>query len=105
LVALAQAYDSAGRAIYGVDYSWAVDGQTEIGLGDLYRYTFDPKLPKALAATFDGHDAVAMIHSGGGFVDSSNNLGCSAVPGGAARPVALLLVAAALALCLRRRRQ
>src|SRR5262249_37694213 len=74
-----------GTFIYGVDYNWSVDGQPqssiEYSVGDLYRYRYDPQQPRMLTASFSDMSADAMIHSGGGFVDSSNHLGCSAAPG------------------------
>jgi MYXO-CTERM domain-containing protein len=97
LVALGQAFDDQMRRIYGVDFHWEVDGQLQSSWdgsdkGDLYRYQFDPAKPKMLAATYGGVSAVAMIHSGGGFVDSSNHIGCSYSPGGAAGSWGMLLL-------------
>lgn len=109
LVALGQAFDALQRRIYGVEFTWDVDGQEQTGLdsnaGDLYRYKFDPTKPSMLAANYGGMAAVAMIHSGGGYVDSSNNVGCSSIPGTPAAPVPLLLLllAAVLARYLRAR--
>ncbi len=80
LVALAQASDSLGRVIYGVDYNWDLDGDPQEGLGDLYRYNFDPTTPRELTAHFGAMSASATIH-GEGFVDSSNHVGCSMAPG------------------------
>lgn len=112
LVALGQAFDAQGQRIYGVDFHWDVDGQPQTGwdgdTGDLYRYRFDPTQPRMLAATFGDVSAVAMIHWGGGYVDSSNHLGCGAAPGGAgSRPAAAgwLLVVMAVGSRLRRRRR
>jgi hypothetical protein len=91
LVALGQALDGMSRQIYGVAFNWEVDGQSQTGwdgdTGDLYRYKFDPALPKMLAAIYGGVSGVAKIHSSGGYVDSSNVLGCSFVQD--ARPVPL----------------
>src|SRR5262249_53307627 len=81
LVALAEASDAMGQVIYGVDYHWTVDNITQLGLGDLYRYQYSPRSPKMLGAKFQDVGAEAVIHSGVGFVDSSNHLGCSYVPG------------------------
>jgi uncharacterized protein (TIGR03382 family) len=102
LVALGQAFDDQMRRIYGVEFTWEVDGQAQTGwygnAGDLYRYKFDPTKPKMLAANFNGMAAVAQIHSGGGYVDSSNHIGCSAAPGlPSAAPWALLMFAVFLA--------
>jgi hypothetical protein len=102
LVALGQAFDAQMRHIWGVDFTWDVDGQAQSGwygnAGDLYRYKFDPTRPSMLAASYNGMAAVAMIHSGGGYVDSSNHIGCSAMPGSprAPLPIALLLLLAVL---------
>jgi hypothetical protein len=98
LVALGQAYDSSMRQIFGVEFNWDVDGQAQSNwdgsdTGDLYRYKFDPKQPKMLAATYGQVSAVAMIHASEGFVDSSNNIGCSAVPGAATATGGLFLLA------------
>jgi MYXO-CTERM domain-containing protein len=90
LVALGQALDSMSRQIYGVAFAWEVDGQSQTGwdgdTGDLYRYKFDPAQPKMLAAIYGGVSGVAKIHSSGGYVDSSNNLGCSAAPAAPSLP-------------------
>lgn len=85
LVALGQAFDSQMRRVYGVDFHWDVDGEAQSSWdgsdkGDLYRYRYDPAKPHMLAATYGAVSAVAMIHSGGGFVDSSNHIGCSYSP-------------------------
>jgi hypothetical protein len=105
LVALGVASDAAGNTVYGVQFDWEVDGQAQLGgLGDLYRYQFDPTKPKNLAASFGSLSQVARIHWGGGYVDSSNHLGCQASGGGS--PTAFLLIFALLILnqCFRRSR-
>ena len=80
LVALAQAYDTQLRPIYGVDYQWQLGGKSQVGLGDIYRYEYDPRNPNMLSASFGQMEADAMIH-GFGYVDSTNNVGCSFIPG------------------------
>ena len=92
LVALAEGLDASSTTILGIEYSWDLDGAQQLGLGDLYRYQFDPAVPKMLTATFGGNQASAPIHWGGGFVDSSNNIGCSVGPGAPRAPVPLLLI-------------
>lgn len=91
LVALAQAFDAGGRDVYGVEYQWTLDSAAQLGLGDLYRYSYDPKQPHVLVASFGTLSASAMIH-GYGFVDSTNRLGCSygGAPGHAALAMLLL---------------
>lgn len=101
LAVLAQAYDAEERPIFGVEYSWDLDGEAELGEGDLYRYTFVPGVTGMLHAGAAGHDAQVMIQGEEGYVDSTNRIGCSARPwrsGGG--PVTAL---AALTLLLARR--
>ena len=108
LVALAQAYDSIGRAIFGVEYKWSLDGSTATGLGDLYRYQYDKRDTRALEARHNQLETTALIIHGHGYVDSTNRLGCSAAPGGAGRDLAsslLLVSVAALGLAFGRGRR
>ncbi len=83
LVVYAQAYGADDTPIYGVEYAWDVDGIPEAGLGDLYRYTFAPDRVRDVSAHHGGLDATASIQSSGGFVDSTNRLGCSVGAAGA----------------------
>lgn len=106
LTVLAQAYDAEGNTVFGAEYGWDLDGETQDGYGDLYRYSYVPDAYRMLSAHFAAHAANAMIHANEGFVDSTNNLGCSV--GGVGMPaaagsIAPLLVALA-ALRMRRRR-
>jgi MYXO-CTERM domain-containing protein len=104
LTCWAQAFDAPGASIYGVDFAWDVDGTTQTGMGDLYRYPYEPAQPKSLGATGpNGMTVAAMIHAGQGYVDSTNNVGCSL--GGRDRASSLgfaLVILAALALSRRR---
>jgi hypothetical protein len=90
LVVLAQAYDDTSSPIYGVEYQWALDGDEELGEGDLYRYEYDPAYQYSLSASVDGLGNEVTIH-GIGEVDSSNNVGCSSL-GGTAGGLAGLLI-------------
>lgn len=103
LVALAQAYDTADQPIYGVEYDWELDGDTEPGEGDLYRYQYDPKEKHNIEARFGALDAVAQIH-GEGFVDSSNNIGCATSGDPRTSLVSLVVIGVAMAFARRRRR-
>lgn len=105
LVALAVASDAQARVIWGAEYRWDVDGASAPGIGDLYRYPYDPKKPHMVAASFGPLSAVAMIHGGNGYVDSTNHVGCSAAPGSPNRGATATIVfaLAALAFGLRRR--
>lgn len=80
LVVLAQAYSAADVPIYGVEFDWMLDGEEEWGEGDLYRYTYDPESERLVSASFDGLGSEVSIH-GEGFVDSTNNVGCSSLGG------------------------
>jgi len=105
LTVLAQAYDGDDRPIFGVAYQWDLDGETEDGLGDLFRYRFDPEVVADLGADFDGLRAEATVNASSGYVSSSNNIGCSV--GRAADPhaAAALLAPLLLLLALRVRRR
>jgi MYXO-CTERM domain-containing protein len=82
LVALAQAYDTNGERIFGVDYAWNVNGAAQTGDGDLYRYRFKQGLFEMVQAKRGVHSDAAMIQSDQGFVDSTNKVGCAAGGGG-----------------------
>jgi len=84
LVVVAEALDASSSLIFGVDYAFDVDGATQPGLGDLYRYQLESGSPRMLTARTGSQQAQAMIHSGQGYVDSTNNIGCnlSQHPGG-----------------------
>ncbi len=105
LTVLAQAYDVEGRAVFGVEYQWDLDGATQDGFGDLYRYALAPHSPRQLTAHFSGMEANVMIHATEGVVDSTNRLGCSVggvgMPGTPLGAVALGMLALSL---FRRRR-
>ena len=106
LAVLAIGYTTDGQPIYGIEYSWSVDGFPKAGEGDLYKYEYDRRQASSLQADYDGHTQKTTIHSdySGGWVSSTNNIGCtaSATPGRWAS-VALVLVPLGL-LALRRRR-
>jgi hypothetical protein len=105
LTCWAQAFDGPGASIYGAAFAWDVNGEAQAGIGDLYRYPYEPAEPKSLGATGpNGMSVSAMIHGGQGYVDSTNNIGCSIGGRGSASSLALAFtLLAALALALRRR--
>ena len=99
LVVLAEAFDGAQRTVHGVDFDFTADSVAQTGIGDLYRYQFAAKTPVMLEATHGAHTDGVMIHSSGGFVDSTNHLGCSSAPGHATSGlagIALLMLAFAV---------
>jgi hypothetical protein len=105
LVALGQAYDASGQPLFGANFQWEVDDKSATGLGDLYRYEYDPKAPHKLCARLGSLDAVTSIH-GAGFVDSTNRLSCQGAPGLPARSAPIYaLIGAALIIALRPRRR
>lgn len=82
LVALAQAYDTSGLRVFGVDYTWKVNGVMQLGDGDLYRYRFKKGLYEMVEAQRGTHVDQAMIQSDEGHVSSTNHIGCAAGGGG-----------------------
>jgi MYXO-CTERM domain-containing protein len=101
MVTLAQAYDGNGARIFGVDYTWNVDGVMQIGDGDLYRYRFKKGQFQMVQARRGSHTDSAMIQSDEGHVGSTNNIGCS-TGGGASWLVGLVGVGM---IVVRRRRR
>lgn len=101
LVLLAQAYDAAGTRVFGIDFLWDVDGEGQDDAGDLYRYELTRGAHRMVTARKAGRSASVMIQSANGYVDSSNEVGCSA-----ASPRSLVpgLALIALGLLARRRR-
>ncbi|MEM1029377.1 MAG: hypothetical protein AAGN82_03460 [Myxococcota bacterium] len=75
-VALGLARLEDGTPVYGVDFTWDLDGIDQEGTGDLFRYTYDSNATSRLGVAFDGLGAQADISATEGFVDSSNDLGC-----------------------------
>ncbi len=82
LTVLAQAHDVEGRPIFGVEYTWDLDGEDEEALGDLFRYNYVPGAYAMLGARTTTMDAHVMIQANEGWVDSTNRIGCSATGGG-----------------------
>jgi MYXO-CTERM domain-containing protein len=101
LVLLAQAYDATDVPIYGVEYTWDIDGVDEEGMGDLYRYEYLASAHNTVGANFGELRAETTIHAGDGFVDSSNNVGCNSTGG---VPAGFGVLAGLGGLGLRRRR-
>lgn len=107
LVSYAQAVDKDDRAIAGVEYTWQLDRTMQQGLGDLFRYEYDARQPKMLTASFSSMAAQVFIHAKKGFVDTTNRVGCRAVPGSGPNSGKGVTVGAALVVALvalRRRR-
>jgi len=93
LVLLAEAFDATSRTVYGVEFQFTANAVAQQGFGDLYRYQFASDIPVMLEATHGTHADGMLIHSSGGFVDSTNHIGCSATPGRASSTEAALVVA------------
>jgi hypothetical protein len=89
LTVLAEATDASSNTIYGVDFSFTANGvaQTDVfgsttaAMGDLYRYTYDKGVDVMLEATHNTMSDGLMIQSSGGYVSSTNDLGCQGAPG------------------------
>jgi hypothetical protein len=106
LAVLAQAYDADGNLLYGVEYSWDLDGVDEAGYGDLYRYVYDHDASVPLGASRNGMRQEITIQASDGWVSSTNDLGCSAAgarPGAPPLPVAAGAALLVLGLAFRRR--
>jgi hypothetical protein len=104
LTVWAQTFDKGGASIYGVDFTWDLEGQTQVGMGDLYRYPYKPGMTKSLGASApNGMNVSATIHGGQGYVDSTNNIGCSIGGRGRAGGLASLAALLLFGLALRRR--
>lgn len=105
LVVLANATDKDGEPIFGIDYDWDIDGDTQDGSGDLFRYEFDSREEQTLTATFNGSSSSISIHEqpGSGFVDSSNSACSMSNAPSSSRAVAMIAVALAAASLMRRR--
>jgi MYXO-CTERM domain-containing protein len=98
LLVIAQAHADDAAPIYGVEYAWDIGGRDETGLGDMYRYEYDPDARATLVADFEGARAQADIRGVDGYVDSSNAVGCRvggppSTPGWALGLLALVAVA------------
>ena len=106
LAVLALGYTDTGDPIYGIEYSWEVDGFPKAGEGDLYKYEYDRRDTSSLQADFNGHTQKTTIHSAynDGWVSSTNNIGCTAAatPG---RWTSLVLMLVPLGLLALRRRR
>jgi hypothetical protein len=102
LAVLAQGY-AGSEPVFGVELSWTLGGESQQGLGDLFRYALDSKRPKALTATVGTLQATAMIHAKEGYVSSTNKLGCSVAGPRGAGWSTVLCVGAALFFARRRR--
>jgi hypothetical protein len=103
LTVLAQAYDAQGRTIFGIDYAWDLDGETQTGFGDLFRYSLVPGETAMLEAQSSSMSAQVMIQAMEGWVDSTNHLGCSIAPWSGRAALAPWVVAFGLFVFIRRR--
>ncbi|MFK7987196.1 MAG: hypothetical protein AB8I08_14325 [Sandaracinaceae bacterium] len=96
LVVYAQAYAADETPIYGVEYEWDLNGFSEPGLGDLFRYRYAPGVSAELCARHGELEGFATVSATEGFVDSTNELGCSVSgsgPGWLGGPIAAGLFA------------
>ncbi len=93
LVVYAQAFAADDAPIYGVEYAWDINGLPEEGLGDLFRYSFTRGVTGELCARHGELMAMATISANEGFVDSTNDIGCSVGgdPGWVGAPALALL--------------
>jgi hypothetical protein len=92
MLVIAQAYDEEAEPIYGVEYDWSFEGEPLLGDGDMFRYEFDPDRRSTLAADFEDVHTEVEVRTGEGYVDSSNNIGCSIGAGSRAPLWGLMLL-------------
>ena len=110
LCVVAQGYDADGNPVYGVEYAWKIEGSTQAGMGDLFRYTFaDDHEVSIQADAIAGADPDALraegtISASDGYVSSTNNVGCSITRGRPGWMPAAMLGLGVLAAATRRRR-
>jgi hypothetical protein len=104
MAVLLQGYDRNNQSIYGVEATFLLAGVMQTGSGDLFRYSYDPRKPTMLLASHGDKQASAMLHTGSGYVTSTNVIGCQAA-GGRPGPALPLALAAGLALLLLARRR
>jgi hypothetical protein len=103
LVVVAVGSDADGNPVYGVEYEWDVEGDSLPDYGDVLHYTYDPNIPVTVGATFEDQHVETVVHSSGGFyVSSTNDIGCSAADA-SSLPTAVLPIVIGLGLIIRRR--
>ncbi|KIG16039.1 hypothetical protein DB30_04911 [Enhygromyxa salina] len=73
LAVLAQAFDQDGESIWGVSFDWDLNGFSEFGSGDLFRYWYEPGAQSTLGAEYGETRGEITIQGERGFVESSNN--------------------------------
>jgi hypothetical protein len=105
LTVLGMARDAAGTPVYGVELSWDIDGDGIPGIGDLFRYQYEPDVHATLGGEVAGLRSEIRISGREGRVDSSNDLGCAAGRRGGSSLALSLAVAMVLALGLGLRRR
>lgn len=101
LVVLAEGLDRQGTTLFGTQPHWQLGGSAELDAGDLFRYEYKSGMRRMLTASLGSMSASLLIDSKGGFVDSTNNVGCASAPAGPPAAattgmVALLLLGLAL---------
>ena len=66
---------AGGEPIYGVEYTWDVEGEALLETGDLLHYEYDPNFPVMVGASFGDQRAETMIRASTFDVDSTNDEG------------------------------
>lgn len=110
LVVLAEGLDRQGTTLFGTQPRWEFGGAVEPGAGDLFRYEYKRGMRRMLTASLGSMSSSLMIEAKGGFVDSTNHIGCASAPARAPAAVptgmiALLLLALTLHGRVRRSRR
>lgn len=105
LTILARVFDAEGEPIYGAEPSWMINELSLSGEGDLFRFEYRGQASNRVAATYGDLRAELRFPGEGGYVDSSNDIGCGVASGqtkGEGAAWVCLAVGALLARRLRR---
>jgi len=103
LYLLARAFDIDGSKIFAVDFDWDVDGVVETGEGDLFRYAYHDGTYADVSASAGLASDTIRIEMSGGWVTTSNNIGCATAAGSPSLAVLLSLLTAMVGLIFRER--
>jgi len=94
LYLLARAFDVDGHEIFAVDFDWDVDGTAETGEGDLFSYKYHDGTYANVSASAGPASDEIRIEMSGGWVTTSNNIGCATAAGSPSLAVLLSLLMA-----------
>jgi uncharacterized protein (TIGR03382 family) len=105
LTILATAYDAESEPVWGVPFTWSLDGAPVTGDGDIFTYTYDPASARELVLDANGASETTTIHAAAdsASVGSSASVGCNAAGKNTAGWPVLAAIVALLGAAFRRR--